>query len=89
MVMLSTFFLTFLGLGLIFFGMWILRLPAQGKTYAQTSSLKADEKREKTGMKGGAVVMVGPIPILMGSDSRTALLLMLMAMGVMLIWFMM
>jgi len=40
-------------------------------------------------VKGGAVVMIGPIPIVVGSDGRTALLLMLMAIGVMLFWFIM
>lgn len=37
-------------------------------------------------MKGGAVVMIGPIPLVVGSDPRTALLLMLLAMAVMILW---
>jgi len=85
--MLSAFFLALLGLSLIFLGMWILHLPAQGKIYAEGSRQKSAEAEEKrTGVIGGAVVMIGPIPIVVGSDGRTALLLMLMAIGVMLFW---
>jgi uncharacterized protein (TIGR00304 family) len=44
-------------------------------------------KNRGTEVKGGAVVMIGPIPIILGSDSRTAQILMLMALILMLMWF--
>lgn len=37
-------------------------------------------------IKGGAVVMIGPFPFVVGSDPRTALLLMLLAMAMMVLW---
>jgi uncharacterized protein (TIGR00304 family) len=88
MVMSSAIFLAILGLTLMLFGIWILRLPAQERAYAGGSRPKsAEEKREKARVKGGAVVMIGPVPIVVGSDSSTVLLLMLMAIGAMLFWF--
>jgi uncharacterized protein (TIGR00304 family) len=92
MVMLPAIFLALLGLSLILFGIWLLSPPARERTYAEGSpprsvEEKMEEKREEARVKGGAVVMIGPIPILVGSDSSTALLLMLMAIGAMLFWF--
>jgi uncharacterized protein (TIGR00304 family) len=88
MVMLPAIFLALLGLSLILFGIWMLSRPARERTYAEGSPPRsAEEKREKARVKGGAMVMIGPIPILVGSDSSTALLLMLMAIGAMLFWF--
>jgi uncharacterized protein (TIGR00304 family) len=37
-------------------------------------------------IKGGDVIMIGPLPIVMGSDSKTALIMMLMASATMVIW---
>ncbi len=37
-------------------------------------------------IKGGAVVMIGPIPLVVGSDSRTTLLMMLVALAIMILW---
>jgi uncharacterized protein (TIGR00304 family) len=88
--MLSAFPLALLGLSLILLGMLILRSPAEEKTYAVDANQgRPDLKEKRTEVKGGAVVMIGPIPIVVGSDSRTALLLMLMVVGVMLFWFIM
>jgi uncharacterized protein (TIGR00304 family) len=41
---------------------------------------------EAARMRGGAVVMIGPIPIVVGSDPRTALLLMIMALAMMAVY---
>lgn len=41
---------------------------------------------EKTSVKGGAVVMIGPIPIVMGSDPRIALVMMIIALTIMILW---
>jgi uncharacterized protein (TIGR00304 family) len=44
-------------------------------------------KKRGIEVNGGAVVMIGPIPIILGSDPRTAQILMLMALVLMLMWF--
>jgi uncharacterized protein (TIGR00304 family) len=91
-MMLSAFFLARLGLSLIFLGMWMLHLTAQGKTHAGAPDQKSadtEERMARAEVKGGAVVMIGPIPIVAGSDSGTALMLMLTAVGLMLFWFIM
>jgi uncharacterized protein (TIGR00304 family) len=44
---------------------------------------------DKHDVRGGAIIMIGPIPIVMGSDSKTALLLMLLALTIMVFWFLM
>jgi uncharacterized protein (TIGR00304 family) len=46
-----------------------------------------DGKNRGIEVKGGAVVMIGPIPIILGSDTRTAQILMLVALVLMLMWF--
>ena len=43
-------------------------------------------KNKGIGIKGGSVIMIGPIPIIVGSDPRTALILMLLTLSLMLIW---
>lgn len=45
-----------------------------------------DGPERPTKIKGGAVVMIGPIPLVVGSDPRTALLLMLLALAMMVLW---
>jgi uncharacterized protein (TIGR00304 family) len=37
-------------------------------------------------MRGGGVVMLGPLPIVVGSDPKTALLMMVMALTMMILW---
>lgn len=47
---------------------------------------KAERSESPTKIKGGAVIMIGPIPLVVGSDPRTALLLMLLALAMMILW---
>jgi uncharacterized protein (TIGR00304 family) len=83
----AAIFLALLGLGLIFLGMLILSSTAKKNTSAKEPYQRSPVlEREKAVVRGGAVVMIGPIPIAVGADSRTALLLMLMAIVVMLFW---
>jgi len=37
-------------------------------------------------IKGGGVIMIGPIPIVFGSDPKTALAMMIMALAMMVFW---
>jgi uncharacterized protein (TIGR00304 family) len=90
MMMPSAIFLALLGLGLIFLGMLILSSPAKESRCAKEAYRGSpDLEGEKAVVKGGAVVMIGPIPIVVGSDWRISLLLMLTAIGLMLLWFIM
>lgn len=51
-------------------------------------SVKGEEREEaeRTRVKGGAVVMIGPIPIVMGSDPRITLIMMFIALAAMALW---
>lgn len=44
------------------------------------------EEERPAQIKGSAVVMIGPIPLVVGSDSRTTLLMMLIALAIIGIW---
>jgi uncharacterized protein (TIGR00304 family) len=55
--------------------------PERPKRPEESERTEGSEK-----IKGGAVVMIGPIPLVIGSDPRTALLLMLFALAVMILW---
>lgn len=42
--------------------------------------------KQATSIKGGGVIMIGPIPVVLGSDAMTALFMMIMALAVMVLW---
>ncbi len=42
--------------------------------------------KQATSIKGGGVIMIGPIPVVLGSDPKTALFMMIMALAVMVLW---
>ncbi len=79
--------LAVLGVVLIFIGMLALlaslitfdlpRGTMQENEFAERG--QASGERNKTGVKGGAVVLIGPIPIVFGSDWRMALAAMILA----------
>jgi uncharacterized protein (TIGR00304 family) len=76
--------LMFFGLLLIVAGLIVL-FSSQKKPHVD--DLAAQKEPEKDiQIKGGAVIMIGPIPIVMGSDSKTALIMMLIALAIMMIW---
>jgi uncharacterized protein (TIGR00304 family) len=47
-----------------------------------------EEEAKGKNIRGGTVALIGPIPILVGSDPKTALLMMLIALVIMLVWVM-
>ena len=49
------------------------------------NSEKSDETNQVR-VRGGAVVMIGPIPVVMGSDPRIALFMVIIALAVMILW---
>lgn len=71
-----------IGLLLIALGLAFMLWPERDQTGPQPQT----DREESEMVKGGAVIMIGPIPVLMGSDSKTAVILMLLALGMMIIW---
>jgi len=56
--------------------------PEAGAT-AKGAEPTAPSKTPRAKVRGGAVIMIGPVPIVLGSDSSTVRNLMLLAMGLM------
>ena len=75
-----------IGLIMISIGLIILLRP-EGKKDEPYKESRQKENAGKTKVKGGAIIMIGPIPIVIGSDRRTTILLMLIALMIMIIWF--
>lgn len=76
--------LMFLGLLLISAGLLMLFLPQKKSAREDLAAQRGLEMDAQ--IKGGAVIMIGPIPLVMGSDSKTALIMMLIALAMMIIW---
>lgn len=73
------------GLALIIIGVIALLWPESKRDGAY----KEDQEKSDAGgtkVKGGAIVMIGPIPIVIGSDFKITLLLMLIALTIMITW---
>jgi uncharacterized protein (TIGR00304 family) len=87
--------LFFLGIILIFLGLAIMFSPIGSPKIipemieAHNNKDESKISEDKHDVRGGAIIMVGPIPIVMGSDSKTVLLLMLLALTIMVFWFLM
>jgi uncharacterized protein (TIGR00304 family) len=43
-------------------------------------------QQQGSNVKGGAILMIGPIPVIAGNDRRLLLVLMVLAIALMLIW---
>ena len=74
------------GLSLILFGFLILIWPPEDqgrKAQHNLEYVEQDAKGKKIG--GGAVVMIGPVPIVLGSDHETALM-MIIALLAIVVW---
>jgi len=58
--------LVFIGLAIIFAGFLVvfLGIVMSGKS--------SEDGENRTGMRGGGVIMIGPIPIIFGSDAKWA-----------------
>jgi uncharacterized protein (TIGR00304 family) len=81
-----------IGLAMILLGAMLLIWPE--KRTKEEGDMHEEKRPEEewrederpTQIKGGAVVMIGPIPLVVGSDSRTTLLMMLIALAIIGIW---
>ena len=77
------------GIVLIFIGFMMLISPQVSEKRGTNDHLKdVEEEAKGKNIRGGAVVMLGPIPILVGSDPKSAFLMVLIALVVMLVWVM-
>jgi uncharacterized protein (TIGR00304 family) len=74
-----------IGLIMITIGLIILLWP-KGKEDTPSKENQYKENIERIYAKGSAIIMIGPIPIVIGSDPRTTILLMLIALAIMIIW---
>jgi uncharacterized protein (TIGR00304 family) len=84
--------LFFLGIILIILGLAIMFSPMVSPKPVQEIEEKDDRGEPKTSeykhkVKGGAIIMIGPLPIVVGSDSKTASFLMILALIIMIFWF--
>jgi uncharacterized protein (TIGR00304 family) len=80
------------GIALIIMGLFLLFLPSTKKTcYPAAGPGRQEQEEERLPQpsaktRGGGVIMIGPIPIIWGSDPKTALFLMIIALAIMVTW---
>ncbi|HUK75205.1 MAG TPA: DUF131 domain-containing protein [Nitrososphaerales archaeon] len=58
--------------GLLFVGIAIILAGILVVVFAMMGGSQADESEGRTRVRGGGVIMVGPIPIVFGSDAKWA-----------------
>lgn len=76
-----------MAIGLIMIGLGLMMLLwPQVEVDKQYKEDQQKENMGRTEVKGGAIIMIGPIPIVIGSDRKTTILLMLIALAIMVIW---
>jgi uncharacterized protein (TIGR00304 family) len=82
-----------MGLLLIAMGLALMLWPGQEERQRRKSEAGhshegdgSQERLEEKCLRGGGVIMLGPIPIAFGSDPRTLAVLMLLALAMMAIW---
>ncbi len=69
-----------LGVGVFLAGVLVLILATVLSSRPRERSERAGEgDGEKTGVKGGSVVMIGPIPIIFGTDAKWTVIAILLA----------
>jgi uncharacterized protein (TIGR00304 family) len=59
------------------------RMEDKGSRGSSQKPTQSDHGRPRSSIKGGGVVLVGPIPIVFGSDPKTAMVLIILALVVM------
>ena len=72
----ATGILAFIGMGCIIVSMFLM-------FYSMTQTLGVEEEyapvKQERKVKGGGIVFIGPVPIIFGSDVKTAVILMILA----------
>jgi len=77
------FILVMLGIVLIMLGFLLLVIETMHSVY-EKHEIEYNEKK----IEGGGVVLIGPIPIVFGSDKKYALIAMVLAIVIMLLYIM-
>jgi len=62
-----------IGIGIILVGFFVVFLATAA------SGRSSEEGERRTGVRGGGVIMIGPIPIVFGSDAKWASIAMVLA----------
>jgi uncharacterized protein (TIGR00304 family) len=75
--------LLMLGIFAILLGTLVLLCPKNERPCQPTD--RAGEE-PYANLKGGAVIMIGPIPIVAGSDPRMVVLMMTISLAIMILW---
>lgn len=65
--------------------MYVSTLPLRHEMHIPTEE-EPPEQAPKRRVEGGAVIMIGPIPLVFGSDKRMALVAMVLALALMVVW---
>ncbi|MCQ8902807.1 MAG: DUF131 domain-containing protein [Methanothrix sp.] len=73
-----------IGIIIIIAGIMLLMLDSVMRERRGNEEMEMPAERGE--IRGGAVVMIGPIPVVIGSDQRTAAILMALAIALMAIW---
>ena len=78
--------LLMLGIFAILIGTLVLLWPKNWKNERSYQREDLDGEKPHADLKGGAVIMIGPIPIVMGSDPRMGVLMMALSLAIMILW---
>ena len=78
--------LSMLGIFAIFLGTLVLLWPKNRKNEGPYQHEDRAGEKPHADLKGGAVIMIGPIPIVIGSDPRMAALMMALSLAIMILW---
>lgn len=76
-------FVALVGILLVIVGILLIMFSSIAEFFKR----KEAEEREKVSIQGGALIMIGPIPIVISTDPRSAKLLMLLAIVLIIVMF--
>jgi len=75
-----------LGIFAILIGTLVLLWPKNWKNERPYQPTDHAGEEQHADFKGGAVIMIGPIPIVIGSDPRMAVLMMTISLAITILW---
>ncbi|MCX8207467.1 MAG: DUF131 domain-containing protein [Methanothrix sp.] len=73
-----------LGILMIISGIMLLMIEGMMREQRYEEIERREDRRGE--IRGGAVVMIGPLPVVIGSDQRMAVILMILTIAIMAIW---
>ena len=78
-------FLTALGIVLAIMGFFLVALGVMRSAKESARPEGRGKEQEEVKVKGGGVILIGPVPVVFGTDKRYALLLVVLAVVLMLL----